>query len=429
MGKKPLHVKILYGLILGALAGVAANLLAGGLPGAAARVDALVRYVTVPVGQVFLRLLFMTVVPLVLSTLAVGVAKLGDSRRIGRIGLKTLLIFLGTTAAGVVTGLVLVNLARPGEGFDPGVQQRLLDEYRGTLSETTKGFAAKDATVGDLLVRIIPRNPFAAMAEGDMLAVIFFALLLGIALTRVKPDRARPVLSFLEGLSEVMITLVGFVMKLAPVAVPALIFSVTARFGLPVLQKLSVYVATVFVGYLLFQFGFFGLVARFGARMSPVLFFRKITVVMVTAFSTSSSNATLPTTLKVTEEELGVSPDLAGFVLPLGATLNMNGTALYEGVTVLFLAQVFGITLTLGQQALVVLLAVLMAVGTAGVPGASLPMIMMVLSTVGVPPDAIAMILGVDRVLDMGRTVLNVTGDITTTLWVARMEGGKAGGG
>ena len=425
--KVQLHTKILLGLVVGAILGVGANLFCRYNPAATPGIEWGIRNVAIPIGQIFLRFLFMTVVPLVLSTLAVGVANLGDLKKIGRIGLRTIVYFLGTTALAVTIGLFLVNLARPGEGFDKQVQERLLTEYRGMVSQSSKTFEEHGGFGMQLLIQIVPRNPVAAMAEGDMLAVIFFSLVLGIATTRVKEEHSRPVVSFLQGLSEVMIAIVRFVMKMAPVAVPALIFSVTARFGLDVLEKLSLYVLTVLAGYVLFLFGVFSILVRFFARMNPLRFFKTIIPVMVTAFSTSSSNATLPTTLRTVEDDLGVPKNIAGFVIPLGATLNMNGTALFEGVTVLFLAQVFGIPLTLGHQAIVVVLSVLMAVGTAGVPGASIPMIMLVLSTVGVPADSIALILGVDRLLDMGRTVLNVTGDVTAAVYIARVEANRAG--
>jgi len=262
------------------------------------------------------------------------------------------------------------------------------------------------------------------MVNMDMLAVIFFALIVGMALTRIQAPRAQGLISLLEGVADVMMVIVGFAMQIAPYAVLALIFNVTARFGTDLLMKLLMYVVVVLGGYLVFLFGVYPLLLWLIARRNPVDFMRKVLPVMITGFSTSSSNATLPTTIKVAIEDLGIPSDIAGFVLPLGATMNMNGTALFEGVTVLFLAQVFGVELTLVQQALVVLLAVLMAIGTAGIPGGSIPMIMIVLATVNLRPDAIAIILGVDRVLDMGRTVLNVTGDMVTATFVSRLDHG-----
>ena len=275
----------------------------------------------------------------------------------------------------------------------------------------------------NLLVNIVPRNPVKAAANGDMLAVIFFALVLGIALTRMREDRVAPLKGVLESLGEAMVAIIELVMKLAPLGVFCLIFSVAARFGYQLLWNLLKYMLTVLGSMLLFQIVGYGLVLRLLARRSPLDFLRRIRVVMVTAFSTSSSNATLPTTIQTAERDLGISPQVAGFVLPLGATMNMNGTALFEGATVLFLAQVFGVHLGLGQQLVVVLMSVVTAIGVAGIPGGSLPLLMMVLAMVGVPPEGIALILGVDRLLDMSRTVLNVSGDLVTATLVERFCG------
>jgi len=418
----PLHTRILVGLVAGAAIGIAANLAGAADPAAAMVVETVIKYVSGPLGRIFLNLLFMTVVPLVFATLTVGVAHLGDLKRLGRIGFRTLAFFLFLTTLATILGLLIVGVTEPGKGFDQATQQRLLETYRGDLVQRTQEFQDRGGFGVDTFINIIPRNPIAAMVRMDMLAVIFFALILGIALTRVRPDLSEKLLGPLEALSEAMIVVVGFAMKLAPWAVCALIFNVTARFGLELLEKLTLYVLVVFTGYILFQFGVYALLIGLGARLNPLRFFRRLLPVMVTAFSTSSSNATLPTTLKVSEEDLGIPADIGGFVLPRGATMNMNGTALYEGVTVLFLAQVFGIGLSLGQQVVVVLLSVLMAIGTAGVPGASLPMIMLVLASVQVPPEGIAIILGVDRILDMGRTVLNVSGDVVTATFVTRWE-------
>ena len=412
----------MLGLVIGAAAGVAANLLTTAHPASTVWVERLIRYGTGPLGQIFLSLLFMTVVPLVFATLSTGVAHLGDLKKLGRIGLKTFVFFCFLTAMATIIGMVMVTTFQPGPRIQPDTQARLLENYQGELLKKSQGFREGQGFSIDMLVRIVPSNPLAAMVNMDMLAVICFALLVGAALTRLREERQKPLLNVLEALADLMIVLVDFAMRLAPFAVPALIFNATARFGMELLEKLLSYVLVVFGGYILFLVVVYSLLLWGVSRRNPLTFFRKAAPIMVTAFSTSSSNATLPTTIKVSEEELDIPPDIAGFVLPLGATMNMNGTALYEGVTVLFLAQVFGVSLTLGQQALVVLLSVLMAIGTAGVPGASLPMIMLVLATVGVRPEGIAIILGVDRILDMGRTVLNVTGDVVTATYITRSE-------
>jgi DAACS family dicarboxylate/amino acid:cation (Na+ or H+) symporter len=261
----------------------------------------------------------------------------------------------------------------------------------------------------------------------DMLAVIFFALLFGAALTLIPKERAEPMVKVIEALGDVVIKIIDFAMKLAPYGVFGLIFVVTSRFGWDIVRQLSLYVLVVIGGLLIHAvFGLSTLVRVLGG-MNPLTFWKKARASAITAFSTSSSNATLPTNIKVAEQELGISPTVAGFVLPLGATMNMNGTSLYEGVTVLFLCQVFGLDLSLGQQLVVVVLSVITAIGAAGVPGGSLPLMMVVLGAVGAPPESIAVILGVDRILDMCRTTLNVTGDLTAAVFVARSEGLPAG--
>jgi DAACS family dicarboxylate/amino acid:cation (Na+ or H+) symporter len=274
-----------------------------------------------------------------------------------------------------------------------------------------------------MFLAIVPRNPVEAMARMDMLAVIFFSIVFGAALTMIPKDRAAPMVRVLEGLGDVVIKIIDFAMWLAPYGVFGLIFVVTSRFGWHLLGQLSLYVAVVVGGLLLHGVVSLSVLVRVFGGLNPLRFWKKVRPVIITAFSTSSSNATLPTSIAVAEKDLGIPPTIAGFVLPLGATMNMNGTSLYEGVTVLFLAQVFGVDLTLGQQVVVVFLSVITAVGAAGVPGGSLPLIMVVLGTVGVPPEGIAIILGVDRILDMCRTTLNVSGDLTAAAFVTKSEG------
>lgn len=407
--------RILIALLLGAAAGVAANVAAGGTPGLAW----VVAQVAEPIGRVWLNGLIMVVIPLVISTVAAGVAGLGDLARVGRIGVVTLGAFFSLTVLATLVGLGAVNLVRPGDGLDPQVTARLMEAYRGQ-AEGAMGLA--EGALGiETFVRMVPRNPVSAAAGGEMLAVIVFALFLGVGLTIVGRDRAEPLVRVLDSLAHVMVAIIGLVMVAAPVAVFALVFSVTARFGFDVLLNLLKYVGTVIGALAVFLIVAYPLVLRLVARRDPVAFFRHAGVVILTAFSTSSSNATLPTTLRVVEGPLGVPRAIAGFVVPLGATMNMNGTALFEGVTVLFLAQVFGVALTLGQQLIVLLMAVVTAIGVAGVPGGSIPLLMMVLGMVGVPMEGIAIILGTDRLLDMCRTVVNVTGDMVTATVVERM--------
>lgn len=416
----PLHTRILIGLLIGAAAGAAVNFLMGGDP----RVAWVVSKVTEPIGRVWLNALIMVVIPLIVSTLAVGVAQLGSLQRLGRIGLITIISFLILTTAATALGLTVVNLMRPGEGLSPEVRTRLVDTYR---SQATGAMGLSEGAFGvDTFVRIVPRNPIQAAANGEMLAVIFFALMLGVGLTSVSAKQAAPLLNVLDSLGHVTVAIIDLVMKAAPYAVFALIFSVTARFGFGVLITLIKYVTTVIGSLAVFQFAGYAIVLRLIARRPALDFFRKIRVVMLTAFSTSSSNATLPTTLEVTERELRVPNEIAGFVIPLGATMNMNGTALFEGITVLFLAQVFGVHLTIVQQLIVVIMSVITAIGTAGIPGGSIPLLMMVLAMVNVPVEGIGIVLGTDRLLDMCRTVVNVSGDMVTATIVMRFERGAA---
>lgn len=410
------HTRILLGLILGAVAGVATNLITQNGP----FTQRFVALVTEPIGKIWLSCLIMVVIPLIVSSLALGVAGLGDLRKLGRMGAVTLACFLCLTALSTTLGLTSMNLLRPGKDLDPAVKSQLMETYRGE-AEGAMGLSGKTFGI-DLLVKIVPRNPIKAAAEGDMLAIIFFTLALGAALASLPEERARPLLAFLESLGHATVAIIHMVMKVAPMGVFCLIYSVTARFGYDLLLSLLKYVLTVVGTMAVMQVLGYALVVKFVAGRNPREFFRKIRIVMLTAFSTSSSNATLPTTIEVGQEGLGLSREVAGFVLPLGATLNMNGTALFEGATVLFLAQVFGVELGLGQQLVVVLMSVVTAIGVAGIPSGSIPLLMMVLGMVGVPPEGIAIILGVDRLLDMCRTVLNVTGDLVTATIVARVE-------
>ena len=415
----PLHARILIGMIAGALLGIAAHLLIGDAPALAI----FIAWVTVPVGQIFLRLIFMVVIPLVVTALILGVAELGDVRRLGRVGARTLLFTLALSSVSVVIGVLLANVVRPGEGISPETRAGLLE----IMGKAKAGLQPppQPKSGPQILVDLIPENPVEAMTrafKGEMLAVMVFALVLGVALTLVEREVAAPFLRWLEALYAAVMKVIGLAMLLAPFGVGALLFTLTASFGAGILRKLLLYMATVLFGLLLHQFVTYPLVLRFFAGMSPRVFFTRMREVMLTAFSTSSSNATLPTTLRVAQEELGIPRPIATFVLTLGSTLNQNGTALFEGITVLFLAQFFGVHLTLGAQITVVLLSILAGVGTAGVPGGSLPMVAALLVAVDVPAYGIGVIYGVDRLLDMCRTVLNVTGDVAVAACVARGE-------
>jgi DAACS family dicarboxylate/amino acid:cation (Na+ or H+) symporter len=422
-----LHNKILIGLALGVIAGVSVNRAFGGDH---PTVVWLVDNITHPVGQLFLRLLLMIVVPLVFSSLVVGIAGIGDIRKLGRVGLKSFGYCLVISAISAVIGLTLANTIKPGKRIDPStslaLQQRYASEATKDVEAASQAKTAAPKPLMSVVETIVPKNPFYAIAgkeDPNMLHVMFFALVIGVAITLLPVSVTEPILRVLEGLYEITAKIIEMIMKFAPFAVACLLFNNTARFGLDLLQALAWFVVTVLVGLSLHMFGVYSLSVYFLSRISPLEFFRRIKTVMLTAFSTSSSNATLPTALRVSEQNLGVPQEINSFVLTVGATANQNGTALYEGVTVLFLAQLAGVDLTMGQQLMVVYLAILGGIGTAGVPSGSIPFIIGVLVTIGVNPALIAIILGVDRILDMCRTTLNVTGDITAATFVARSEG------
>jgi len=414
-----LHTKVLLGLVTGALLGVAANVTLGGEH---AFVVAANKYVAGPIGQIFLRMLFMIVVPLVFASIALGVAGLGDLRRVGRVGGKAIGYFLVTTALAAALGLVAVNIFQPGNQLPEQVRAELLATYADDASSKVEAAATSNFGI-ETLVNIVPRNPLRAAVDLDLLGLIFFGFIFGAALTMIAAERAKPMVAVLESLNDVVIKVVEFAMRLAPYGVTGLIFGVTSRFGWALLAPLGSYVAVVLGALLVHAIVTNGIILRMLIGISPKLFFSRIRSSIVTAFSTSSSSATLPTNLAVIEQNVGVPPSIAGFVLPIGSTMCMNGTALFEGITVLFLAQVFGVSLDLGQQVAVVVMSVLTAVGAAGVPGGSIPLLVGVLAMFRIPPEGIAIILGVDRILDMSRTTVNVIGDMCATTWVAKSEG------
>jgi DAACS family dicarboxylate/amino acid:cation (Na+ or H+) symporter len=411
-----LHTKIAIGLVAGAVVGGGANAL---FPDAG-WVDFISDNIAYPVGQVFLRMLFMTVVPIVFTSIALGVAGIGDMKTLGRIGGRTMGYFALSTLIAATIGLTLVNTIRPGGGLTEETRDDLMTQFSGGAQDLA--IAGPTDFGVSTFVNIVPRNPVSAAADMDMLALIFFSLIFGAALTMIPRKTAQPVIDVLQGIGDAIIKIIDMAMALAPYGVFGLIFVITSQFGWGILASLSMYVLVVMLGLTLHAtIGISALVKIF-ARMSPIQFWKAVTAPIITAFSTSSSMATLPTSIATAEKELGVQPKVAGFVLPLGATMNMNGTSLFEGVTVLFLAQVFGVDLGLGEQIVVIMLAVLTAIGAAGVPGGSLPLMMLIMATVGVPPEGIAIVLGVDRILDMSRTTLNVCGDISASVYIDRVD-------
>lgn len=408
---------MMIGGAVGASAGVVAHLLFADAPALAA----LIRWVTQPAGQLFLRLLFMLVVPLIFSALVMGVAGLGDLRHLGRIGLKTLAYTVSVSAIAVLLGVALVGWMRPGEGMSPEGRARLTEGAADRASAITGGTTPKTGL--DLLIQIVPDNPIKAAAGGDMLAVMFFSLMVGVGLALTRTEAARRFEAAIEGLYDVTMRLIGMVIALAPYGVAALLFTLTAQLGYEILGQLARYVVVVVLALSIHQFVVYSLAVRLLGGMSPLAFFKGIEEAMITAFSTASSNATLPTAIRVAEENLKLPPHVARFVLTIGSTANQNGTALFEGVTVLFLAQFYGVELTLAKQILVVTICILGGIGTAGVPAGSLPVVALILGMVGVPAEGIGLILGVDRFLDMCRTTLNVTGDLAAAVVVSRGEG------
>jgi DAACS family dicarboxylate/amino acid:cation (Na+ or H+) symporter len=422
----PLHTKILIGLVAGAAVGGTLNSVIGA---SNPQLVFVADQITNPIGQLFLRLLLLLVVPLVFSSLVAGVAGLGDLRRVGRIGVKSLVYTLVISAISVVIGLTLANTIKPGKRISPEVGAQLAERFskdaKGRVDSAIGGPQATDAPLLKAVKTLVPTNIFYSVGREtpDMLGLMFFAVFLGACVTMVDKDISAPLLRVLEAVFAATLVGIEIVMRLAPYAVFCLLFTMTAQFGFELLRSLGWFVLTVLLGLALHMFGVYSLSVWLLSRINPLEFFRRIKTVMITAFSTSSSNATLPTALRVSEENLGVPRDINSFVLTVGATANQNGTALYEGVTVLFLAQLAGVDLSLAQQLLVVYLAILGGVGTAGVPSGSIPFIIVVLAQIGVNPGLIAIILGVDRILDMCRTTLNVTGDLTIATYVARSEG------
>lgn len=423
-----LHTKVLLGLIIGVIAGLAVSQIWGG---SNESVTWFIANITQPIGSLFLNLLLMIVVPLVFSSLVVGVAGIGDIRKLGRIGLKSFAYCLIISAISVFIGLGLANSIRPGERVNPETAAQLKEKYSSgaktlTEAQTKAAEAAKaDSPLMQAVKTVVPRNLFNSISgeNPNMLHLMFFALIVGIAITLLPSPVSSPFVGVMESLFAITTKIIDIIMKFAPYAVACLLFSNIAVFGIDLLRSLGWFVVTVLLGLGLHFFGVYSLSVAFLSKIHPFEFFRRVRTVIVTAFSTSSSNATLPTALRVSHENLGVPKEINSFVLTVGATANQNGTALYEGVTVLFIAQLAGVDLTFGVQLMVVYMAILGGIGTAGIPSGSIPFIIGILAMINVDPALIAIILGVDRILDMCRTTLNVVGDITAATFVARSEG------
>ncbi|NBX35857.1 MAG: dicarboxylate/amino acid:cation symporter [Planctomycetes bacterium] len=416
------HWLILAGLVMGAACGAVAHRVVDRVPEWQRTLDFINTSILNPIGQIFLRLLFLVVVPLVFASLAAGVARLGDPGRLGRVAGRALVLFAITSTTATMIGLFAMNILQPGVGFDPIIRGELMEAFGAEAVRIEEGGSLGGDRALPVVMQVIdatlPRNILGAVVQMQMLPLIAFSLLLGVALGVQPSERRLRAVEFFDIIGDAMVFIVSVAMRLAPIAVFCLIFVVVARFGGELLWKLAQYVAVVLVCYAIVILLLYPLLLTVLARRNPWHVLRACVPVMVTAFSTSSSNATLPTTMQFSQRDLGVRREVSGFVLPLGATINMNGTALFEGCAVLFIAQVFGINLSLSDQILVLVLCVISSVGVAGVPGGSLPLLMAVMAQVGVPPTGIALILGVDRLLDMGRTAVNVMGDVVAAVCV-----------
>lgn len=423
----PLHTKIFIGLFIGLILGLLSNIFLKDNES----IEWIVTNIAYPAGQIFLRMIFMIVIPLIFSAIVLGVADFRDINKIGRVGFKILFFTLIITAVSVIIGLALVNTVQPGTGIPEESRTELIQTL--TNNQSVSGIVTKaeeSKSFVEILIEIIPRNIFVDIVSafdpnyrgGGLLSLMFFAVIFGIAMAMSPLDRIEGLTKTLQGIYDVLMKIINYAMKLAPYGVAGLIFTTASQLGLQIVSTLFLYVAVVLTALLIHMLVTYSVIIKYAAKRKPLDFFKSISEVIVTAFSTSSSNATLPTSIRVSLEKLKLDKDITNFVLTVGSTANQNGTALYEGITVLFLAQFYGIDLSFAQQVLVVLLSILAGVGTAGVPGGSLPLVVMVLQTVGIPAEGIGIILGVDRILDMSRTVVNVTGDIVLASWIDTSE-------
>ena len=401
-----LSVKVLIALALGIVAGIIVYT----LPQGVFRDTVLINGVFQLVGQIFLRSIMMLVVPLVFVSLVTGAASMGDVKKLGRVGVKTIGFYLGTTAVAIIIALVLGFVFKPGIGLDMSAIEAV---------EVTVGVKTP---IVQILYEMIPRNPIQAMAEGNMLQIIVFALLTGVGLSLLG-EKGKYLINLFENFNELIMKLVSIVMLFAPIGVFGLIAKTFATVGYAGLLPLAKYILVVYLGLAIHAFFVYGSLFKIFTGLSIKTFYKKFFPAMSVAFSTASSGATLPVSLDIAENQLGISKDIAAFTIPLGATINMDGTAIMQGVATLFIAQVYGIELTLGMMLTVVLTATLASIGTAGVPGAGAIMLTLVLQSIGLPLEGIGLIMGVDRLVDMARTAINVTGDAVCTTIIAKQEG------
>lgn len=420
MKNVPLHFQIILTSILGVIVGVACNQWGGEASGFSLLLVELNQFI----GDVFLRLLRFVAVPIVFFSLVAGVGSLQDTRKLGRIASRSIGIYLLTTAVAISIGVILANVLKPGSYVPVELQAEFMST--GKLIAMEKMNQAQSPNTWGTLLNIIPKNPFSAMANGNMLQIVFFSLMVGMGLSGIAEEKAKPVLGFFEAMTEVIITIVHWIMKIAPIAVFSLLAKVTADLGFDVLQALLAYSLVVLGGLGILLFIVYPLLAWRFAGVSIKKLFSAIAPAQLLAFSSSSSSATMPVTLDCVENRLKIDRDVSRFVIPLGATINMDGTALYQGVAAIFIAQIYGIDLDISQQLTIIFTATLASIGTAGVPGVGLIMLVVVLQSIGLSTEqmsgGLAIIFGVDRLLDMSRTVINVTGDCTVATIVSAWE-------
>lgn len=410
--------KIFFGLVIGALIGLAFNFW-----GPNPTRDWILTNLCNPIGTAFLRALFMVVVPLVFASLVVGISNLGSVQNVGRLGSRLAVFYLCTTLIAILIGQTLINVVEPGKGISTAEVERA----QISLGDQIEGLKSASESVSDslwpgIVSKVIPKNIISDMAETNMLAIIFVAIVLGIALLRIEEHKAQVARDFFDAISQASIKIVGWIMKTAPIAVAALMISAVANFGLEIMGNVAQYLFVVILGYLLHFSVTYSLIAKFIVGIPIKEFYRRTFPIVATAFSTSSSSATMPTTIRTLEKRFGIPESITTFSVPLGATINMDGTALFEVIAALFIAQIFGVDISLTGQLTLIALVLLTSIGVAGVPGGSIPILMSAMASLGIPPEGIALVLGVDRLLDMGRTVVNVTGDSVGALFLAKVE-------
>jgi len=416
-----LWLQVMVGMVLGIGVGILMGPSVGWLEPATA--ITISNWLAFP-GKLFLALIQMIVIPLVFASIIRGLAATEDLEQLRKIGLRVVLFFIATTALAIIIGITVATLIKPGTYIDSQALQTTV----GALVPIAEPAASQGLDLNELpqkVLTLLPANPLSSMVESNMLQVVIFAMVVGVALVMMLPAQAKPLLDLMGSLQEVCMTVVRWAMLLAPVAVFGLLAQLTAKLGLDALFGMAVYVGTVLFGLLL-MFCVYLVIVYIVARQNPIVFIQSVKEVLLLAFSTSSSAAVMPLSIKIAEDKLDVRPSVSQFVIPLGATINMNGTALYQGVAAIFLGQVFGIDIGLGGMVLIVLTSVGASIGAPATPGVGIVILSMVLGTVGIPAAGIALIMGVDRILDMSRTAINVSGDLVTAKLMDKWVGGKS---